>query len=313
MYHVVHPLSFDSFSLRSSRARSSTRASRIFIFVGQQRVVCSTVTEIVRECDDCHSAAPRHSSIMSADIDNDDDDEISRLLRVRVFRAWSTVTANRRATDAQLSSILRHWRELARTESRERRELIDVVRALRVEVLQHVFNGWRRSARWEKTVRVALKAHRERWNWRLLARAFRAWFAVARDAERHRVRERDKTTERERLEMKLDLMRARAERDAAVEKAKMSEKVYKALEFREAKTRSQRDADADFIDEAIRLARTNAAEEALTRANRQRAALVRILRELRAQAVQDLDYIDFREREARFRSDGGSASRFLAS
>lgn len=243
-------------------------------------------------------------STMSTDgVDDDDETSRARLLSARVFRAWSTVVANRRETDAQLLSILRHWRQLASTESHERRALIDVVRALRVEVLQHVFDGWRRSAKREKTVRVALEAHRERWNGRRAARAFRAWFRLARSAARHRARERDKTTERERLEMTLELMRARAERDAAVDEAKMSEKVYKALEFREAKTRSQRDADADFVDEAIRLARTNAAEEALVRANRQRAALVRILRELRAQAVEDLDYIDFREREARFRSD----------
>jgi hypothetical protein len=248
---------------------------------------------------------------MSTDgVDDSDETSRERLLSARVFRAWSTVVANRRETDAQLLSILRHWRQLASAESRERRALIDVVRALRVEVLQHVFDGWRRSARREKTVRVALEAHRERWNGRRAARAFR----LARSAARHRARERDKTTERERLEMTLELMRARAERDAAVDEAKMSEKVYKALEFREAKTRSQRDADADFVDEAIRLSRTNAAEEALVRANRQRAALVRILRELRAQAVEDLDYIDFREREARFRSSARPDSRhFLAS
>ena len=66
---------------------------------------------------------------------------------------------------------------------------------------------------------------------------FTWWFRVARSSARERERARAEAHELRSLDAELRLARANAERDAAVERAEMTEKMYKAIEFRDRKDR----------------------------------------------------------------------------
>jgi hypothetical protein len=104
----------------------------------------------------------------------------------------------------------------------------------------------------------------------------------------------DAARDKEVLEARLTVLRATAERDAAMEKARATENVYRALEFRERQTAKRRNKKAVVEPRAVATAPVSDNREA-----QKRRALVRILRELRAHAVAQLARIDGHDFEER--------------
>ena len=192
---------------------------------------------------------------------------------------WRSVPRARRETATIRFDAFRAWRELANESARERRALVETVLALRVEVLRYVFDAW-----W---ARVGQKRRERALMVRRARAALRLWRSNARTEARRRAAEAARAEAKATLETKLELFRAKAERDAALERAKSAERMISALQFR-----SSRDARAAAMERNARaVAKTSPTNGALVE-GRNRQVLVRALRELRAHYVAQLDALD---------------------
>ena len=172
---------------------------------------------------------------------------------------------------------------MAKESARERRALVETVLALRAEVLRYVFDAWReRVGRKRRERALVARARRRR------ARdAFGRWRSNARAEARRRAAEAARAEAKATLEAKLELFRATAERDAALERAKSAERMIRALEFR-----CERDARVMATTrDAQAVAKTNPTSVGVVE-RRDRQTLVRALRELRAHYVAQLDALD---------------------
>ena len=92
------------------------------------------------------------------------------------------------------------------------------------------------------------------------------------------------------------VLRATAERDAAMEKAKATENLYRAMEFRERQTAKRRNEKA-VVRPHVPV--SDGRDGSDGREAQKRKALVRILHSLRAHAVAQLERIDGLEYEER--------------
>ena len=196
---------------------------------------------------------------------------------------WRSVPRARRETATIRLRAFRAWRELANESARERRALVETVLALRVEVLRYVFDAWWARVGQKRRERALMVRARER---RARA-ALRLWRSNARTEARQRAAEAARAEAKATLETKLELFRANAERDAALERAKSAERMICALQFR-----SSRDARAAATEQNARaVAKTSTTNGALVE-GRNRQVLVRALRELRTHYVAQLDALD---------------------
>ena len=220
--------------------------------------------------------------------------------RSLLFHRWRQYAHKKRNARTRFHLAFVEWRHLSRTTANEKRALVEHILALRVLVLGRVIRAWKEETQRRIQVDGAIERFEKIRSARLLKQTFQAWFRVTREELKSRWREEEKSVELERLSQKLDFMRLAAERDVALEKARMTENTYLAIEFRERKERERRERVGI---EAFEPVDSGESEEALKRAQWQKQALVRILKELRLQAVADLDFIDYRDRQRRFSSE----------
>ena len=131
---------------------------------------------------------------------------------------------------------------------------------------------------------------------------FTSWFRVARSSARERERARAEAHELRSLDAELRLARANAERDAAVERAEMTEKMYKAIEFRDRKDRLR---DERIAEEETRacvrgaVATRSEPKKGARDGDRKCRALARVLRELRAHAVEQFRLAEYEANQNR--------------
>jgi len=216
----------------------------------------------------------------------------------RFFSRWRTVADAARARRALVARALAEWRRIVVRDVRARRLLADATRRHRAATASVALAAWRDAATARRRRRVAVDAHVERWRRRRTRAMFTSWFRAARTSARARERARAEAHELAALDAELRLAKADAERDAAVERAEMTEKMYRAIEFRDRKDRLR---DARRVEEEARVLPDVVAtrREPKTTGDRRRRALARVLRELRAHAVEQLrlaEYEDERER-----------------
>lgn len=210
------------------------------------------------------------------------DDASNTSALIVALERWRSAPRERRETASIRCRTFRAWRELTKESARERRALVETVLALRVEVLRCVFDSWRGQVGQKRRAQALMARARER-----RARdAFARWRSNARAEARRRAAEASSAEAKATLEAKLELFRATAERDAALERAKSAERMIRALEFRRS-----RDARAAATERDARaVAKMSPKSGLVERGHRQ--TLVRALRELRAHYVAQLDALD---------------------
>jgi len=235
----------------------------------------------------------------------------------RFFSRWRTVADATRARRALVARALLEWRRIVVLDVRTRRLVAEAVRRHRSATASVALAAWRDAATARRRRRVALDAHVERWRRRRARAMFTSWFRAARTSARERERARAEAHELAALDAELRLAKAAAERDAAVERAEMTEKMYKAIEFRDRKDRLrdarrvEEEARARVLPGAVAMRREPKTKTAST-GDQRRRALARVLRELRAHAVEQLrlaEYEDERERILCATSSGARAAR----
>lgn len=223
----------------------------------------------------------------------------------RFFSRWRTVADAARARRALVARALAEWRRIVVRDVRTRRLLADATRRHRAATASVALAAWRAAATARRRRRVALDAHVERWRRRRARAMFTSWFRAARTSARERERARAEAHELAALDAELRLAKADAERDAAVERAEMTEKMYRAIEFRD---RNDRLRDARRVEEETRARVLPAAVARVSRepktktastGDRRRRALARVLRELRAHAAEQLRLAECEDARAR--------------
>lgn len=200
------------------------------------------------------------------------------------FKRWKSVVNvdNKRA----LRDILHAWRRETLKSSDERRDLIATVLALRTEVLAHVMRAWYRVTRERKARDAAVHEALRRAATRRKRDAVRAWHRYTRETNRRRVKTEAMEREKEALEMKLRLASAEAERDAALERARGTEKLYRAVDFNSNKIRERWERERNAEREARAIALRETAGAVLDGCDRR--ALQSMLWKLREHYVQEL-------------------------
>ena len=208
------------------------------------------------------------------------------------FARWKSVSRARVRRGETMRRAFAEWRFVASDAVRRRAARAAVADARRARALARAFSAGReRCARADPAAR--LEAHRARWARRRRRGWLRAWFRAARESARERQRALDAVRDKEVLEARLMVLRATAERDAAMEKAKATENLYRAMEFRERQTAKRRNEKA-VVRPHVPVSDGREAQK--------RKALVRILHSLRAHAVAQLERIDGLEYDERIRN-----------
>ena len=220
----------------------------------------------------------------------------------RFFSRWRTVADVKRARRTLARRALLEWRRVVERDVRARRCLAEAVQRHRSTTVSNALAAWRDAATSRRRQRRAFDAHVERWRRRRARMMFTWWFRVARSSARERERARAEAHELRSLDAELRLARANAERDAAVERAEMTEKMYKAIEFRDRKDRLR---DERIAEEETRacvrgaVATRSEPKKGARDGDQKRRALASVLRELRAHAVEQFRLAEYEANQNR--------------